>query len=177
MIRAATLLVGLCVAGLGCEKDTKKPDPAPAATSAAVAAPSASAPPKPEAPWYAGTWSGSYDAKAYAIETKKGEGLRAWSDQDAAADATGSGKLTLTIDDGGTIGGSASGPLGDMVASGEVDEDMFRVQLSPKNGTPESFQGFFVAKREGEALKGKLQASSGDSLKVRDAPVELKKSK
>jgi len=77
----------------------------------------------------------------------------------------------------GEITGTATGALGAMTATGQVDEDTFRVTLRPEKPSETAYQGFFVAKREGDALKGRLQASSGDSLKVRDAPVEIKSAK
>lgn len=163
-----------------CDKPEPTPaKPAPSAPASALAMPSASASAAPavdEAKWFVGKWTGSYEAQAYAIELKKGEGLKQWGG-DADTDGAGEGKLTLDVAADGAITGSASGPLGDMIASGEVDAETFSVQLKPKEPTETAFQGFFVAKREGAALKGRLQASSGDSIKVRDAPVQLGKAK
>jgi hypothetical protein len=176
-VSVATLIVS---AALGCDKAETSPTASTASAKtpvASAAAPaSASAAPVAQAAWYVGKWSGSYEAQHYLIEVKKGEGLKQWAD-DEGKEGAGDGKLELDVGQDGTISGTASGVLGEMLASGRVDEESFRVQLKPKNPTEASFQGFFVAKREGAAVKGRLSASSGDSLKVRDAPVKLEKSK
>jgi hypothetical protein len=166
-------IVALVLATLGCKEDkpvTAQPTAsAPAPVASASAAPADAA---PAAAWYVGRWTGSYDAQHYLIETKKGEGLKQWADDDGKEGA-GKGKLALDVKADGEISGSASGPLGEMIASGQAEDDSLRVTLRPKEPTDTAFQGFFVAKREGKGAKGRLQASSGDSLKVRDAPIEL----
>jgi hypothetical protein len=172
-MRYAALLLALGL--FACEKSDPvvrdTPSAAPSATPAPASA-AGSAAPVPDAPWYLGHWSGSYEAQHYLIETKKGEGLKQWADEDDKQ-GSGSGKLALEVDREGRITGTASGPLGEMTASGEVDDDSFRVQLRPSSPTDTSFQGFFVARRKGAKVEGRLQASSGDSTKVRDAPVSL----
>ncbi len=159
---------------LGC--DETKSTPAPSASASAKASAAVSAKPAPPpAPWFVGSWQGTYDAQHYLIEmTKKQGGVREWSEDDGGA-GEGEGKITLQVTEEKTITGTASGPLGDMVASGQVDEESFRVRLSPKSPGERAFNGVFVAKRKGESLSGRLQASTGDSRTVRDAPVELKK--
>ena len=171
MIRHAVL--ALFALSFGCEKET--PKPTPNAASASVASPIASgsaAPPAKAKPWYVGAWTGKYEARHYLVETKKGEGAREWQNDDGG-DGEGDGKLELQVAEDGAITGTASGPLGPMTATGAVDDQSFRVRLRPSEPTETAFHGFFVAKREGASVKGTLQASSGDSLKVRDAPVEL----
>ncbi len=172
MIRALTVVFSFALCS-ACEK--QEPAPAKPTTSAAGPVASASAAPDaqvPEGPWYVGRWTGSYDAQHYLIETKKGEGLKAWAEDDGS-DGAGKGKLELDVKPDGQITGTASGALGEMIASGQAEEDSLRVTLKPKEPSDTSFQGFFIAKREGKSAKGRLQASSGDSLKVRDAPIEL----
>lgn len=173
--------LAVAVLGLvaGCERESPKPTAASGSptTAAASVAPSASAAPaeKP-APWYVGSWSGTYEAQHYLVETRKGEGAREWQSDDGGKH-TGDGKLALEVSDDGTISGTATGPLGELVASGEVDEDSFRVRLRAAQPSETAFHGFFLAKRSGDSVKGRLQASSGDSLTVRDAPLELTKAK
>jgi hypothetical protein len=169
----ASLLLLSCDRG---EPAPGKPTPqAPRSASAAAPAPSAAPAPAVKADeWYVGSWSGSYEAQHYLVETNKGEGLKQWADDEGKENA-GPGKLALQVDANGRITGTASGPLGELIASGQVDEDAFRVQLGPREPSAEGFRGYFVAKREGKAVKGQLQASSGDSLKVRDAPVSLER--
>jgi hypothetical protein len=168
MMQRSLLIVGLLL--LACDK-AEPERAAPSAVTAPASAP-APAPAAPEKPWYVGSWRGSYDAQHYLIETNKGEALKQWKDDDGKQ-AAGAGKLSLEVAPDGRISGGASGPLGEMIASGEVDDDSFRVQLRP---SATAFQGFFVAKKKGAKLEGRLQASSGDSLIVRDAPVSLESS-
>jgi hypothetical protein len=172
MIRSC-LVVGLIAALAGCEKQEPAPaKPAPS-VSAPLASASGSAAPLVTQVWFVGRWKGTYDAQHYLIETKKGEGLKAWAD-DAGNEDAGKGALALDVKPDGEITGTATGALGEMTATGQVDEDTFRVTLRPAKPSETAYQGFFLAKREGDVLKGRLQASSGDSLKVRDAPVEIK---
>ena len=167
MRRVIYILLALSV---GCDKETAKPSTA--TNSASAPSPVASVPAEKPKPWYVGTWTGKYEARHYLVETKKGEGAREWQ-QDAGSENEGEGKLELEVAEDGAITGSATGPLGPMTASGAVDEQSFRVRLRPSEPSETAFHGFFVAKREGKVVRGTLQASSGDSLKVRDAPIAL----
>ncbi len=176
-MRKFTWLLLLAVA-VGCD-EKKSPGPAGTASAGAKGSAAVSAKPAPPpAPWYFGTWQGTYEAQQYVIQmTKKQGAVKAWT-QDAGEGGIvgeGEGKITLKIDEGKTITGEASGPLGDMTASGQVDEEQFRVRLTPKEPGEDAFQGFFLAKKSGKGMSGRLQASTGDSLKVRDAPVKLKR--
>ena len=47
------------------------------------------------------------------------------------------------------------------------------MQLSPTDDA--GLHGVLVATRDGDGFKGSIEASSGDSLRVRTAPIELKK--
>ena len=100
--------------------------------------------------------------------------MREWAQDDGGV-GEGEGKLSLEVSEAGAISGKATGPLGEQTATGEVDEQLFRIRLVPKDPGAAAFSGFVVAKRAGKTMKGRLQASSGDSLKVRDAAIELKK--
>ena len=73
----------------------------------------------------------------------------------------------------GLVDGTSQGALGASHVSGKVEDDTLRVQFSPSDDT--GLRGVLVAHREGEGFKGSIQASSGDSLRVRQASVELKK--
>lgn len=171
------LMLGVLALAVVAACDSKKSSPAqPASSGSTASAPAASvdaAPPKPKAPWYVGSWQGSYDAQHYLIDMDRKLGaIRDWKEDDGGG-AAGKGKLSFAMDERGTITGTASGPLGEQVASGEVDEEVFRVKLSPKEPGEQSFLGTLVARRKGDALEGRLQASSGNSRVVRDAPVTL----
>jgi hypothetical protein len=67
--------------------------------------------------------------------------------------------------------------LGDLKASGEVDENTLRVRLKPADlAAPSALSGFVLAEKQGEAFAGTLKASTGDSLVVREATIKLEKS-
>ena len=147
-------------------------DAAPSSSALAAPAPSASAAPlAPAKPWFAGGFSGQYEAKLAPVEIKAGA-IKEWAADDGKQ-ASGIGKLDLHIDDQGLVDGTSEGALGAGHVSGRVEADTLRVQLSPNDDS--GLHGVLVASRDGEGFKGSIQASSGDSLRVRQATVELKK--
>jgi hypothetical protein len=155
----------------GCKAAASVAGPAPSASQVAAPSTSVVAPAAKAKPWFAGGFSGQYEAKLAPVEVKTGA-LREWSTDDGKA-ASGAGKVTLTIDDNGVVDGSSEGALGPSHASGKVEDDTLRVAFVPDD--PTSLRGVLVATREGDGFKGTMQASSSDSLKVRSAAVELKK--
>lgn len=156
---------------LGCDKPAA-PTPAASAPgpSASVARPLPSASAAAPASTTAGTWGGTYEAQHYLIEARKNEGAREWAADDGGAN-TGTGQLTLNVAEGGDIRGVAKGPLGEQVLVGEVDAEVFRVRFTAKTPGDRAFSGFTVLTREGDQMKGRLQASTGDSKTVRDALI------
>jgi hypothetical protein len=138
---------------------------APVASASAVAEA-----PKPK-PWFSGAFQGSYDAKLSPVEVKTGA-VREWAADDGKL-SSGPGKLELTIADDGTVDGSGDGSLGASHASGKVEDDTLRVTLAPSDSS--GLHGVLVATRDGDGFRGSIEASSSDSLKVRQAAVELKK--
>lgn len=168
----ATAPFGVCTAlalASGCKAHTSDAPPAASARPSAVPlAPLAAARTKP---WFSGGFSGSYEAKLAPVEVSIG-GVREWKSDDGKA-SSGPGKLTLQVDDDGTVDGSSDGALGADHASGKVEDDTLRVLLAPTD--PSALHGVLVATREGDGFKGSIQASSSDSLRVRSATVELKK--
>jgi len=139
------------------------------AAAAVVSAPKAAAPVKP---WFSGDFSGQYEAKLAPVEIKVGA-VKEWSKDDGKL-SSGPGKLNLQIDDGGRVDGTSEGALGAGHVSGKVEDDTLRVQLTPTDDT--GLHGVLIAARDGEGFKGSIEASSGDSLQVRSAAIELKKS-
>ncbi len=140
---------------------------------------SADLPAAPAKPWFEGSWSGTFEARQYTIEMEsKIGGVREWRDDDGKA-ATGDGTLALEVDASGVSTGNGKGPLGELTASGVIEDDTLRLELRTAGpADPASaFHGFVVAERTkgAEELRGLLQASSGDSYVVRDAPVVLTK--
>jgi hypothetical protein len=178
----ATGALGLALSVAGCEEKAK-PSPAPPQDSArpgpsAGASASASAAAPEAAPWFVGTWTSSYEAQHYLIEMEKKQGgIAAWKNDDGAV-GSGSGKLNLTVDANRVVTGTSGGALGELVASGQLDEETLRVRLTPKQpGAENAFSGMLIARRKGDAFEGTLQASTGDSKVVRDAPIKLSKTK
>lgn len=146
-----------------------------AASAARVAAPAsnAAAPPSAPNPWYEGRWAGTYEAALQRIELQLG-GVRAWKEDDGKA-ASGPGTLTVSVTPDGIATGESDGPLGALLVSGTADEERLRLTLSPRNDDPNAFRGTLVAEGKEGLAKGALSASSGDSLTVRKAVVELRK--
>jgi len=138
--------------------------PVPVSASAAAGVPAAK-------PWFSGGFAGEYQAKQLPVEIKVGA-VREWTNDDGKL-SSGPGKLTLQIADDGLVDGNTEGALGASHLTGKVEEDTLRAQLSPTDET--GLRGVLVASRDGDGFKGSIQASTGDSLRVRQATVELKK--
>ena len=155
----------------GCKTHPNDTAPSAPAVAAAPAASVSAAPAAPAKPWFSGKFSGQYEAKLAPVEVTVGA-VKEWAADDGKL-ASGPGKLTLQIEDDGVVDGTSEGSLGEGHVSGRVDADTLRVQLSPNDDT--GLHGVLVASREGEGFKGSIQASSADSLRVRQATVELKK--
>lgn len=167
--RVAWLAGGAALFMAGCKAKPNEAVPPPA--SAAPAALAASAPAAHVKPWFAGTFSAEYQVKRAPVEVKAGA-VKEWAADDGKA-ASGPAKLSLQIADDGLVDGSGEGALGASHATGKVEDDTLRVQLTPNDQT--GLHGTLIATRDGQGFKGTLQASSADSLRVRDAAVELKK--
>ncbi len=161
------LLFGV-VGSVSCKTPAGDAAPSPSAAPAASAAAPVVASAKP---WFSGGFSGQYQAKVAAVEIKAGA-VKEWA-KDEGKLASGAGKLNLQIDDAGQVDGTSEGALGAGHVSGKVEEDTLRVQLSPTDET--GLHGVLVATRDGDGFKGSIEASSGDSLQVRTAAIELKK--
>jgi hypothetical protein len=176
--RASIMALLLILPTTGCQNERPNLEavrsslPAPSAPPAR-SAPSGSAAAASNA--LASTWTGSYDARHHAIEMSKKEGaVRDWSEDDGKLHS-GTGKIALTIGDDGAVTGSSTGALGELVVAGELDGDTLRLKLTPRDpGAEKAFFGTLIAKRSSGMFVGKIQASSGDSLTVRNAPVELR---
>ena len=161
----------LLLAVSACKKSGPAAEAA-ASASAAQAAPSlVSAAPAPNA--LGGTWSGSYRAAHHLVQMDKNEALPAWA-KDDQKQGVGEGKLELVIDPNGTVSGTSTGPLGELVVSGRAEDGVVRATLVPRDPSAEgSFQGYLVGRPAGDRIQGQLQVSSGDGAVVRRAPVDL----
>ena len=167
--RAWSVIAG-CAALCACKSPAQTAAPAPS-SAAAPASASAVAPVAQAKPWFSGGFAGQYEAKQQPVDVKVGA-VREWKSDDGKL-SSGPGKLTLQIADDGVVDGSTEGALGASHVSGKVEEDTLRAQLSPNDET--GLRGVLVASRDGDGFKGSIEASTGDSLRVRQATVELKK--
>ena len=167
-----SLLCCLLVLCASCKTD-KQPEPSqPAVSASAASVPAVPAVPAAKAkPWFSGAFAGDYQAKLVAVDIKVGA-VREWG-KDEGKESSGPGKLTLAIDDDGLVDGTSEGSLGAAHVTGKVEEDTLRVQLEPNDDT--GLHGVLVASKDGDGFKGSIRASSGDSLRVREASIELKK--
>lgn len=164
--------LGSCVllGAVGCKTPSSETT-ASASAAPALAQSNAPAPPPKPKPWFSGGFSGEYQAKVATVDVKVGA-IKEWVKDDGKL-SSGPGKLELRIDDDGLVDGTSEGALGAGHVSGKVEGDTLRVQLSPTDET--GMHGVLVANRDGDGFKGSIEASSGDSLRVRAASIELKK--
>jgi hypothetical protein len=159
------------LAALAASCKTQPAPPAPVAASASASASATNAPAPKAKPWFSGSFQGNYEAKLSPVEVKVGA-VKEWGADDGKA-MSGPGKLTLTIDDDGVVDGTSEGALGASRASGKVEDDTLRLTLVPTDTA--GLRGILVATKDGDGFRGSIEASSGDSLKIRQAPIELKK--
>lgn len=168
----------LLLAAAGCDKGaTESPAKAAApagstsATVVAKPAASASAAPPPAAPT---AWAGSYDAKVGEVNPPKAAHEKTWT-KDPGTAAIGKGTIELTVAPAkGVVTGTAAGPLGDLVVSGELDDKELRANLTPKEPNGEhAMTGVLSLTKNGDKLEGTLRASDRDAKIVREATVEL----
>jgi hypothetical protein len=106
------------------------------------------------------------------IELEVG-GVRAWKEDDGTRHA-GKGTLALAVTPEGIASGEAEGPLGTLLVSGVADDQGMRLTFAPKADDANGFRGTLFATRTADHVSGALNASSGDSLTVRKAKVELR---
>ena len=163
-------IAGCLLGAVGCKSPASEPAPSASATASAVAS-AAPAAERAVKPWFSGGFSGEYLAKVAAVEVKAGA-IKEWTKDDGKL-ASGPGKLSLQIDDAGKVDGTSEGALGASQVTGKVEDDTLRIQLSPADDA--GLHGVLVATRSGDGFKGAIEASSGDSLRVRTASIELKK--
>ena len=156
------------LSSLSCQSPSQQavPQPASSGSAPAAAVPANSAAPQP---WYQGAWQGSYQAELFRIELPVGA-VREWK-KDDGRQGSGAGKLSLTAGPDGNVTGTASGPLGEQAVTGHIDGNRAALSLLPKEAG--GFQGVILADQAPEGMKGKLSASTGDSLSVRQATVTL----
>jgi hypothetical protein len=125
--------------------------------------------------WYAGTWTGTYEAAKHHIDLPaKIGGLPEWA-ADEGARGTGKGSVRLTPDSTGAATGSVEGPLGPAVLEGAFDGDVLALRFYPKNAERSGFSGVLIARRDGERLTGSLDAATTDGRVARTAQITLER--
>jgi len=139
--------------------------------ASAVARPVASA---PQAKTTSTIFSGSYVAKAAAIDLGKGEKVVKWPPNPASG-ALGNGTITVVVDGpGGDVHGEAKGPLGDLLVNGDWDGRNLRANLTPKNPNgDDAMTGVMTLVADGASMRGTLRVSSRDARVVREATVDV----
>ncbi len=143
--------------------------------SVASAAPLASAAAAPTASaagagaWFVGAWHGAFQAELFRLEVPIG-GVKEWKADDGKL-ASGEGKLALQVAADGCVTGTASGALGELSVVGHVDGD--RATLTLASSQPDGFHGVILASQTSAGMSGTLSASTGDSLRARQAKVTL----
>ena len=141
----------------------------PAPPRASVAAPAAA----PTKPWFEGSWQGAFQAELNRLEVPVG-GVKEWK-QDDGKKSSGEGKLSFEAGPDGGVTGTATGALGDLTVAGRIDGD--RAALTLTSAQADGFHGVILASQTAEGLQGRLNASSADSLQVRQASVTLTRAK
>ena len=164
------------IAVTACKQEGESPKALGAsATPGGSNAPVASAGPAPPErdAWYAGKWSGTYETRSHRIDlsTKVG-GLAEWAADDGKR-GSGAGTLSLVAGADGTVTGVATGPLGNVDLRGAFDGDALAVRFAPKDADDGAFSGVLVARRDGDAIAGDLNASSPDGRSARSGTVKL----
>lgn len=176
------LVLFVLLATCACSKDAQKPSeqrPTASASAAAVPSVSASATPataEPSNTWYVGTWKGEFvAAKRQAITSTKEGAPAAW-DKDDGKRLAGPSQVEIVVDSTGSVSGSIKGSLGELGVRGKIDGEELTANLVPKNDDLTAIQnGYLVMSREGDSLKGRLSAASGDALVLRHGEMSLKK--
>jgi hypothetical protein len=171
-VASAAAIYGVWLGVVSCKTPATDALPNPAASVAAAIGSAARVAAPPAKPWFVGAFVGQYEAKTATVAIKVGA-VKEWAKDDGKL-SSGPGKLSLQIDDAGHVDGTSEGALGAGHVSGKVEDDTLRVQLSPADDA--GLHGVLVATRDGDGFKGSIEASSGDSLRVRTAAIELKKS-
>lgn len=153
-------------------QQTPKSDAVAAGSAAPSLAPTVATPAASAAAadsWFVGAWQGVFQAELFRLEVPLG-GMKEWKADDGKQ-ASGDAKLSLQAAADGSVTGTSSGALGELSVVGHVDGD--RATLTLASPQPAGFHGVILVSRAPEGMSGTLNASSGDSLRVRQAKVTL----
>jgi hypothetical protein len=170
--------VGLAVASVAaavtlaaCAKETPTGSAGTADSTATPVAPAAASAPHAKSTT---SFSGTYTAKAAAIDLGKGNKVVKWP-QNPEAGAAGSGTIDLVVaDPRGEVRGEAKGPLGNLLVNGDFDGRDLRSNLVPRDpNADDAMTGVMTLVADGAAMRGTLRVSSRDARIVREASVQL----
>jgi len=173
MIRCLVAGVALGMASAGCTErspgDAEGSAPSPVGVERRVPAAASASP--AAAPWYVGSWSGSYDSTLHrmALPPRQG-GIPEWAADDGKEGA-GKGALAIHVDAEGVAHGTGEGALGPQGLSGAADSDLMALTVRPADAG--GFGGTLVAHRDGPRLVGTLTVSTGDSRLARVAALVM----
>lgn len=154
---------------LACDKKATDSGVEPAASAAAPSEPEPPPPPpKPTA------WTGKYVAQVGEVNPPANARNKVWQKDPGTANV-GDGTVEVSLDEKtGTVKGTATGALGELQLSGELDDTHLRANVAPKDPNAEdAMTGFLVLDREGDTFKGSLRVSDREGVIVREAKVEL----
>ncbi|HTM45556.1 MAG TPA: hypothetical protein VL137_11410 [Polyangiaceae bacterium] len=125
-------------------------------------------------PWFVGHWSGSYRAQAVEPALQAPEAAQEqW--HTASATTPSNGVLSLRVAPNGEAQGDSAGDLGQAKLAGHAQADAIklRFEAGESNG---GYAGTLILRRENASLcVGTLRVSTGDSLAIRQASVNLKR--
>jgi hypothetical protein len=157
----------LLLLAAACQRSPKTDDGTSVASppSSRSSAPSAVA----SAAWFVGAWQGAFQAELFRVEVPFGA-AKEWKTDDGK-EASGEGKLSLHVAADGSVTGATSGALGELSVVGHVEGD--RATLTLVSARSDGFHGVVLASQTPEGMSGTISASSGDSLRVRQAKVTL----
>ncbi len=178
------LVVGCAVLIAACGDKPSTTEPAPSGTASVAApvgsiAPVASAAPSASAPGTtasAAHWEGTFTAKrAVLANLPKDVKVPAW-DKDPGTASVGPGTLAAMSIASGSVTGTGKGSLGDLIVTGELDQDELRLIVRPTEANAaNAMTGVLTAKIAGAAATGAIHVSSKDGNLVREADVKLTK--
>ncbi len=191
--RAASALILLVLAAIGCKNKPDLPEKGPppipprppeaalvsasAATTAGAAPVASAALPAPADDPIAGTWEGTYDAKKGSVLLPDRVKDKTRGDDDGKL-MSGAGKVEITIAPGGEARGKATGALGAATLTGKLDEGgtFLRVSWYPEDATrPNAMTGVLYGPLKDGGISAVIRVSGPNAVLVRESKIELKK--
>jgi hypothetical protein len=123
------------------------------------------------------TWTGTYVSEAgsfYVVDGGEWAGVR-WRGDDASV-GLGEGVISLTIQ-GSRVTGSGSGPIGDVVWIGAIEDESLTASVQRKDPLDRGFTGTAVGKVSRDHIVGTVRLSLADARVIRDVQYSLSRTK